>query len=460
MESITKGIPKIEQNIFLIATTSYIIFNTLIQFWINKSVEHWEHDEYYHISHAVQFYNADYSYNKFITTPPGLYLLGKLYLHIVRPINYVLNFEVDEDYHTYIRYLNASVLGGINFILLYKIVEAKYQEKNIYAIFTFVLSVIFIPIYYPMHVVFYTEIGSMSYLLLTYYLVLVRKVNQRKLGKLLLILVGICAFGQRQTNIIWINYIAIIGFINNYEMQFKSILSNLVKIISENLWLAVIDLMFIYFYIWNGNSIVIGDRDSHPLVLHYAQLLYSLLFLIVCIPVPFHTKVFQIVEDIFQIIKLRRPFKTLAFLILNGIAYLMVLNGTFTHKFIESNRGHYSFEFNKIVIKNEQVQFALVPLYSILTISLYEILAQTQGPKAKYISAIFLVASAMTLFPCQLFELRYFLHPVFLVSLEMFNPRRTKMEVWLGALAYMNFYLLHEYRDHPFWFHHEHHYFL
>jgi len=75
-------------------------------------------------------------------------------------------------------------------------------------------------------------------------------------------------------------------------MTIKSILKNIIPIIRENLWLVVIDLMFIYFYIWNEYSIVIGDRDSHPLVKHYSQLLYSLMFLIVCIPVPIHEKVF------------------------------------------------------------------------------------------------------------------------------------------------------------------------
>jgi len=48
-----------------------------------------------------------------------------------------------------------------------------------------------------MHVVYYTEIGSMSFLLLTYYLVLIKEIQTTKVGKIALILVGMCAFLQR-----------------------------------------------------------------------------------------------------------------------------------------------------------------------------------------------------------------------------------------------------------------------
>ena len=79
----------------------------------------------------MQFYKEDYSYSKFITTPPGLYLLGKAYLHIFHAFNQVLHLDVDTDYHTYIRYMNSSVLGVINFVLLIKIIQAKYNEKDL-----------------------------------------------------------------------------------------------------------------------------------------------------------------------------------------------------------------------------------------------------------------------------------------------------------------------------------------
>ena len=75
--------------------------------------------------------------------------------------------------------MNSLVLGMINVVLLFKIIYAKLTEtsnsKIDVKIFKFVLAVILIPIYYPMHFIFYTEIGCFTFCFLTYYMVICKK---------------------------------------------------------------------------------------------------------------------------------------------------------------------------------------------------------------------------------------------------------------------------------------------
>jgi len=78
------------------------------------------------------------------------------------------------------------------------------------------LAIILIPLYFPMHFIFYTEIGSVTYCLLIYYYVMViKKKPYTFLKNLMLVAISVMAFLQRQTNIIWINYIGVLGIINN-----------------------------------------------------------------------------------------------------------------------------------------------------------------------------------------------------------------------------------------------------
>lgn len=63
--------------------------NLFAQNWISTFLTQWQHDEYYHISHSILFSKGVWEYDKYITTPPGLYLLGALYLNIVDLVNSV-----------------------------------------------------------------------------------------------------------------------------------------------------------------------------------------------------------------------------------------------------------------------------------------------------------------------------------------------------------------------------------
>lgn len=75
----------------------------------------------------MKFYDGKYDYDKHITTPPGLYFIGVVYLKILDSLLEVFTINFDRFNHLYLRYFNSTILGSINFILLYKIFEEKTE---------------------------------------------------------------------------------------------------------------------------------------------------------------------------------------------------------------------------------------------------------------------------------------------------------------------------------------------
>ncbi len=64
------------------------------------------HDEFYHIGHTIQFYQENYDYDKYITTPPGLYIIGKGFLH---SWEYLFGIKSDKKHFVHLRYLNSAI---------------------------------------------------------------------------------------------------------------------------------------------------------------------------------------------------------------------------------------------------------------------------------------------------------------------------------------------------------------
>lgn len=82
-------------------------------------------------------------------------------------------------------------------------------------------------------------------------------------------------------------------------------------------------------------------------------MLYLLLFLIACIPVPVHEKLFSMIDTIKAILDFKNISGFATYLLLTGLAAAMVGYGTFSHVFIQNNRGHYSWDFNRYVIEHQ-----------------------------------------------------------------------------------------------------------
>ena len=66
--------------------------------------------------------------------------------------------------------MNSSILSVLNLLLAILIIKKK-QDGNLNALtISFALSIILIPICYPVYFMFYTDVASLTYILLFYYL--------------------------------------------------------------------------------------------------------------------------------------------------------------------------------------------------------------------------------------------------------------------------------------------------
>lgn len=134
----------------------------------------------------------------------------------------------------------------------------------------------------------YTEMATITPLLLLYYRIVCRGPEEPKRSNFVNFLIGLASFLVRQTSIIWINYIVLIQIIQS-ERQIKTVpklikhcLLNLEKIVVNYKWLVVSDVLFVGYIILNGGSVVLGDKNAHKAVLHLTQVFYLLLALIIC----------------------------------------------------------------------------------------------------------------------------------------------------------------------------------
>ena len=94
--------------------------------------------------------------------------------------------------------------------------------------------------------------------------------------------VSVTAVVFRQTNIVWIVFIAGTAFLRNTKNTSISPLSlggilTLFSLLAQ-LWpYVLVGLTFALFLVWNG-SVVVGDRTHHQMHLHFPQIFYFVTF--------------------------------------------------------------------------------------------------------------------------------------------------------------------------------------
>ena len=281
------------------------------------------------------------------------------------------------------------------------------------------------PINFVFMFLMYTEMATITLLLLLYYRVVCRGPEEPKRSNVVNFLIGLAAFLVRQISIVWVNYIVLIQIIQS-ERQIKSMpklikhcFNNLGRIVSQYKWLVLSDFLFVGYIILNGGSVVLGDKNGHKAVLHLTQILYLLLALVICPWGPTLRDHLQALKDVAG--KLRSPMYILAFVILFSANLFIVFKFSYTHIYAEFGYQHYVHTFHEKVIKTSW-RFALVPVYTYLMFHVYHLLKRKStfadfGQHQVFIFAIY-ICSAATLIPAGLVEPRYFIISWVMLSLE------------------------------------------
>jgi alpha-1,2-glucosyltransferase len=211
----------------------------------------------------------------------------------------------------------------------------------------------------------------------------------------------------RQNNIIWINiYIlhSVIEVVLTHRLI--DLIPGIVQKIKSEVHVVILDVLFIIFLVKNDFSVVLGDRSSHSMVVHLAQINHLLIFFLFFFP-WLNTKLLDLFKRQFwnsnNIIRL-----TVIFSIVSSIMFIFN-QYSYTHDFLLADNRHYSFYYFSKIYNNTTLRNLLLSYTSLITS-----LVINDNPnllKSTYIHS-WLICTTLVLVPAKLFEFRYLTLPM------------------------------------------------
>lgn len=229
------------------------------------------------------------------------------------------------------------------------------------------------------------------------------------------------------------------------------------------LWPYLLPLAaFAGFLVWNGGSVVLGDKQHHAPVLHAAQPAYWLLLtalahhpLLPLDPTAWHGLLRWAWNDC----------GLLRFGALLGGAALALHRGTLSHPFLLADNRHYTFYlWRRGFARFPHLNLCLLPLYALsahwVCARVYEG-ANPNGSSSSFVilglsgnnslkAALLALAAALVLLPAHLLEPRYWTTPLVVALLEMPPPSPIDLNIATLGFAALNLVTVHMFLHHPF----------
>lgn len=422
---------------------------------INQTVEKPYMDETFHIPQAQQYCQGIFNqYNPKLTTPPGLYLISYTIIWLRDKIllsrdNLVCDtIDLRKTNHI------MAILSFMTLILIQIVTTFKVRKNSLpkHGLLSSIdhltnigltnimlnsLAIITLPPLFFFYSLYYTDIGSLLFILLAYLFYLIDK-------HILAAICGMVSVTFRQTNIVWVFYIACLTImrtldehnskrieishddskifdktskIDRNHVRRDRISSNsigmdvatLKTLIMRSLPYALVGACFVLFVFIN-KGIVLGDKEAHQPRLHFAQILYFLGF---C-SVFGASWIFQVrVMKRFLYFTLRSPLT--AIIAITLITYL-IASGRYAHPYLLADNRHITFYIWRRILDrhNSYVPYLLTPIYLMASFSVWHHF-RSQGCKRLL---LFIFCSLLVIVPNGLFELRYFIVPYVFLRLN------------------------------------------
>lgn len=278
-------------------------------------------------------------------------------------------------------------------------------------------------------------------------------------------LLGTASILIRQTNVVWVGFIAawsciemaqkisqshpdafssavqppIARFESSLQIQIRTILESFIRFPQFwfSLWPLVVPMLgFIVFAIQN-KGIVVGDRENHTPVMHVMQVFYFYAFTAVSIAPILASKFISYVNQAGRRRK-KIPYFTLLLLVMasGAVASLAVKFTSLVHPFILADNRHYIFYLWRRVVQSRTLSTCLLlPLYAIAPLALVSscTFCRTLGPLLR---AVIVVCTCTVLIPAHLVEFRYYTIPFFLYSISAAG-KASSQSMWITILAYL-----------------------
>lgn len=378
-------------------------------------------DEIFHVPQTQRYCEGQLTtWDPKITTLPGLYLFAAGALSTTR-----LSCSPQA-----LRLMN--VLFGMGSVaLLQRLLSRRMSDEKASA---HALVIALYPVHFFYSFLFYTDVGSVFWVLLTHHLATgERKRSLPSRGRLVLAaLAGAVAVLFRQTNAVWLLFSFGTAALQELqasprwgaelcgsELRGRSLLIFCKALLLESprLFRRLGVLLgpvvaFLGFVLWNGGRIVVGDHSNHVAVLHWAQLGYvsaatAALWGIFGADATVSLSSLKALKNC--LCSLRGAVSAGLFMIL---AVFLLNRFSLAHPFLLADNRHYTFYvWNRFLGRHRFLKEAMAPIYCYSAWLVSHRLAASQS--ALWV-LIWWVAAALTLVPAYLLEPRYWTTAVLL----------------------------------------------
>lgn len=384
---------------------------TIVQ-QVRLHVRHPYIDEYFHLRQNAVYCAHNFSHwdNK-ITTPPGLYVLGTAYFHLLKLIGFS-----DPCGATALRSLN--LVGGA---VVLPLVLSLVPSTNFWRV-----NIISLPLLYTYFFLFYTDVWSTVFVV-TALLVVVRYPNGK--GAILSNLVGFVSLWFRQTNIVWVAFAGVV-LIDSRRLKTSTTAAEIKLFVTQvgRDWLLLVPYalnaaLFAAFVVYNG-GITFGDKENHLVSIHLVQMFYCAAFVAL-----FTFPIWLSKNTLRQYSRFaftnRSGLNLLATVASYALIHYIIKHFTVVHPFLLADNRHYTFYIYRKILIRKHAEFLLVPAYHFCIWLVVFVLSDCKSLLALKPMGIFAFvgAAAMTLIPSPLFEPRYYIVP--LVVFRIFARPKT-----------------------------------
>ncbi|KAL0477448.1 alpha-1,2-glucosyltransferase [Acrasis kona] len=387
-------------------------------------------DEIFHVPQAQRYcmdgmMNAEWDDK--ITTLPGLYVISVPYAMLVRLLggNYC-------DVNT-LRSINVILLGGV-LISIFFVLMSRRNSQSTLPIVLKSLQLSTLPLIYFFAFLYYTDIGSILFLIIGYAFARRSRFNLSALSCAVAILF-------RQTNIIWTFWMALDTLVTWYESENKDsetkpfalgmfiifVINRMHIIVVRLAGYIILGVSFVVFVIING-GLVVGDRTNHIAVAHVPQVMYFSAFCVVFMMGELIFDVYRFYKNRGSIVKLIKHYAPLM-IILTPIIAVLCIKYSYVHIFILSDNRHYLFylwrRLFRIHINPGQIPLSILlaysPIYAVCIIYLCSLL-KGSGKSVLSITC-FVLCVCLNLIPLPLIEFRYFITPFIMLNLNIYASK-------------------------------------
>ncbi|CAK9094465.1 unnamed protein product [Durusdinium trenchii] len=375
-------------------------------------------DEIFHIPQAQKYCQGQFAeWDPKITTFPGLYLSS----------TFIRGFTGIFCGKDFLRLENVVYALGAH-VVMYRLLRRSLEPQRA-AAQSLLLSLY--PIHFFFQALYYTDVGSLFWTLLTHDLAtpVPKKVLPGRLHMCLAAASGCAAVLFRQTNAVWVMFTFGIAALQDLQSSkwgdellradispsvlltfCKALILESPRLLARLGPLLVSVLLFVGFVVQNG-SIVVGDHSNHQVAVHWAQLCYL-------VAVTAGTSGFgstsALSPSCFKIFGSDVSKRPRAFILALALVTALLHRYSLAHPFLLADNRHYTFYIWNRFLRRPWFKELLAPGY--VYAGWYCWRRQSLAQSGLWV-LIWSVAAVLTLVPAPLLEPRYWTTPVLMAHL-------------------------------------------